>query len=389
MYTELSAQLDDARETSRNAVRNRDRVAQQLIADLDAWSQELEELAREPFAELDEDIQDWAESGEGTGPAEQILHRVRETAVENLGGERLRVEALRNTAVEERDALSETAEQLRTGYHEPPAPAPTRDSRAREGRPGAPLWQCCDFREGLDDTARAGLEAALESAGLLDAWILPDGRLLDSPEADTLLALTDREVEGPNLAEYLLPALDRENPAATDLDDSVVKGLLARIGFGKDHGSVWVDPSGSWRVGPLHGYWQKDTAQHIGQGAREANRRKRLREIEAQLEIARMHIEDLDKELEVLRERRRKLDGEAANLPDHGPLRKAFADLAAAVSQIDRLTDRVANAEEQVAACRVEQQDRRNRRDSEAAVLGLENHVETLSELREHTHHYG
>ena len=36
----------------------------------------------------------------------------------------------------------------------------------------------------------AGLEAALESSGLLDAWVFPDGRVLATDEAhDTALAL--------------------------------------------------------------------------------------------------------------------------------------------------------------------------------------------------------
>jgi hypothetical protein len=43
--------------------------------------------------------------------------------------------------------------------------------------PGAPLWKVTDFAPGLSDAERAGLEAALEAAGILDAWVTPEGNL--------------------------------------------------------------------------------------------------------------------------------------------------------------------------------------------------------------------
>ena len=47
---------------------------------------------------------------------------------------------------------------------------------ARSGRAGAPLWQLLDFRDAVEPPQRAGLEAALEASGLLDAWVTPDGQ---------------------------------------------------------------------------------------------------------------------------------------------------------------------------------------------------------------------
>lgn len=49
--------------------------------------------------------------------------------------------------------------------------------------PGAPLWQLVDFAPALPAAHRAGLEAALMGAGLLDAWVTPDGALW--PATDT------------------------------------------------------------------------------------------------------------------------------------------------------------------------------------------------------------
>ena len=39
----------------------------------------------------------------------------------------------------------------------------------REG--GAPLYACCEFADNVPEAERAGLEAAIEGAGLLDAWV--------------------------------------------------------------------------------------------------------------------------------------------------------------------------------------------------------------------------
>ncbi|MQA96726.1 MAG: TIGR02680 family protein [Streptosporangiales bacterium] len=56
------------------------------------------------------------------------------------------------------------------------APAPA----TRDPATGAPFYRLVDFAPGLTDPDRAGLEAALQASGLLDAWIpAPDG----NPEA--------------------------------------------------------------------------------------------------------------------------------------------------------------------------------------------------------------
>ena len=87
----------------------------------------------------------------------------------------------------------------------PPTPY-TRGSDARERRPGAPLWQLVDFRRDIDEEDRAGIEAALEAAGILDAWVTPNGELLDPDTEDLLLAATDGTRSGPRLTDAIVPA---------------------------------------------------------------------------------------------------------------------------------------------------------------------------------------
>src|SRR5258708_22783140 len=91
-------------------------------------------------------------------------------------------------AWEELHKLESNSRRWRDGYHEPPPVPHTRDAAGRAQRLGAPLWALCDFVPSVPESDRADIEAALESSGLLDAWITPDGRLLGQDEQDTILA---------------------------------------------------------------------------------------------------------------------------------------------------------------------------------------------------------
>jgi hypothetical protein len=147
----------------------------------------------------------------------------------------------------------------------PPVP-PTRDVVSRSTRPGAPLWRAVDVGCELSDGQRAGLEAALQAAGLLDAWITPDGAVLDADQFDAVLLQADAAGTGTTgtgtngtgtngtgtngtgtngtgtngtgttgrersrtLADLLYPAIDRDDNQAAALDDGVVVGVLRAI----------------------------------------------------------------------------------------------------------------------------------------------------------------
>ncbi|MFU8822483.1 MAG: TIGR02680 family protein, partial [Gammaproteobacteria bacterium] len=105
---------------------------------------------------------------------------------------------------EQTDLESEQA-RLEAGQDQPPPVPYTRDEAARRVRPGAPLWQLVDFAPQVPEPARAGIEAALESAGLLDAWVTPDGSLLDARTHDAVL-VARRACSAP-LADWLVPGI--------------------------------------------------------------------------------------------------------------------------------------------------------------------------------------
>ncbi len=129
----------------------------------------------------------------------------------------------------------------------------TRDPAVRADRAGAPLWQLVDFVDGVPDAERAGLEAALEASGILDAWLDPDGALRDVT-GDVLLSPSDAARPDTALATVLQPAIDPDDARAAAVPEAAVAGALASIGLGESPGT-WVDADGRFRIGVLTGAW--------------------------------------------------------------------------------------------------------------------------------------
>ena len=141
----------------------------------------------------------------------------------------------------------------------------TRAAGVRDGRAGAPLWKVTDFVPGLSDDEHAGLEAALEAAGILDAWVTPEGNLVDG---DVIVVSGLAPAAGASCAGLLVPAIDPDDPQAGVLRDESVASVLRAIGRGPgtarhrrdlgDHGRALV---------------QRDAARRLAQGPGPLRRR--------------------------------------------------------------------------------------------------------------------
>ncbi len=163
-------------------------------------------------------------------------------------------------------------------------PSPPAPVLARTPRPdGASLWRLVDFAPGLAAGDRAVLEAGLQAAGLLDAWLRPDGALLGADSLDVVVA-PGEPLTGPTLADVLVA----DCPEGSDVTTALVTAVLRRVGHGRtEGGTVWVGSDGSWQLGPLHGRAAKDAAQYVGATARAEERRRRLDEVDTALTAAR------------------------------------------------------------------------------------------------------
>ncbi|MER6213683.1 TIGR02680 family protein [Streptomyces sp. NPDC001674] len=226
---------------------------------------------------------------------------------------------------------------LEAGGRRGPRPPSTRTPGLRERLPGAPLWRLVDFHDGLPDHECAGLEAALEASGLLDAWVLPDGSALAADGYDVLLSPATGPVAGPSLAGLLRPAVDGGDARAAAVGQETVVRLLAAIGVGEDSGAgTWAGPDGRFRVGTLTGRWAKPVAEYVGEGAREAARRARIEALREQLGLLKRESDEVAARSEEVAARRRILDAELAGVPDESRLTRAHAQVAAAAESMRR-----------------------------------------------------
>lgn len=365
---------------------------QRLRAEREAWERALDEwraglrvLVMRDEGSLGEQLDAWCEAPEGPSPLPGWVREALAAAMEQLS--RQRAEALREReGVEaERHRLRQERERLEQGLHTPPPPPHTRHPEAREARPhGAQLWRLCDFAPGLAQEVRPGLEAALEASGLLDAWITPEGEVLAADEHETVLSGGPPLPEGtPHLGELLVPSIDLSDSRAMAVGEAVVARILRSIGARAEVGTVWVDPRGTWRLGPLSGAWAKERAEHLGHASREEARRRALEKITAELEGLQQRYEALTSELARVEEALTRARAEADAVPSDGGLRRAVAEVGAAARQVQGKRRRLAEAEAEVARRRDMLARVVRERDEAAADLGIGEWVDRLEELKQ------
>jgi uncharacterized protein (TIGR02680 family) len=315
-------------------------VEERMRLILDGYRSYLRGLAELRVADPDELIaalESWGLTGEGANPAVAIIDdAVRVTGAE-LGQVAGELGSQRTGHVTRAGELAEQIGRLRAGGHDAPPVPHTRAASIREGRPGAPLWKVTDFAPGLADDERAGLEAALEAAGILDAWVTPDGNLVDG---DVTVVSGLASVAGASCASLLVPAIDKADPQATALDEVSVASVLSAIGREPGTGgsdAAWVTTDGRWSNGVLSGAWHKDQAGYIGEGAREAARRTRLEQLERELDAERAAIERLEADLTEIAARQNRLADEHRRVPPDGGVREAHTKAAERRDQLAQL----------------------------------------------------
>ena len=174
LTAEIQAATDRVAAAEQAAVRR----AAELTAAYRAYQTGLTELRVDDPDELIELVTEWVVTGDGENPARRVIDDAARSAVDALGRQDARLSARRDAFTTTAAELTAEIGRLEAGGHDAPPAPHTRDRQVRDIRPGAPLWKVTDFAPGVPEEHRAGLEAALESAGILDAWLTPDGDLI-------------------------------------------------------------------------------------------------------------------------------------------------------------------------------------------------------------------
>ncbi|MEN8654561.1 TIGR02680 family protein [Streptomyces sp. 21So2-11] len=283
----------------------------------------------DPIGLLDR-LQDWAPRLSGPCPALAEASAAHRSWAGALADEAAAWTRLRSELNERRTGANADLAGLEAGGQRGPDAPHTRTPGVRDTAPGAPLWRLVDFHEALTTAERAGLEAALEASGLLDAWVTPDGAALSANGHDVLLAPGTGPAAGASLAQALRPAVDHGDPHAAAVGDAGIVSLLEGIGLGSGPNGTWVVADGRFRIGALTGSWTKPSAEYIGEGAREEARRSRIIDLRTELSTIEEEMTAAKYQYEAVSARRETLDTELNSVPDDAELRQAHAQAAAA-----------------------------------------------------------
>jgi uncharacterized protein (TIGR02680 family) len=386
----LTAEVQAAAERLTAAETQATERARELAAAYRSYLRGLTELRVADPGELINALEAWAATGDGDNPAVAAIGDAARAAGAELGRLEAGLSTGRAAHAARAGELEAEIGRLRAGGHDAPPVPHTREPGIRDERPGAPLWKVTDFAPGLTEAERAGLEAALEDAGILDAWVTPDGNLVDG---DVILVSGRDAVSGPSCASVLVPAIDSADPQAAALPDTAVRAVLSAIGLvaggpvgpagalgaagalnpsgpvgpgGPCGAGAVVTTDGRWVNGVLAGAWHKDAAGYIGEGARETARRARIARLTEELAEVRAAIAAADAALAELEARRQRLADEHRAVPADAAVREAHTVAAAERRRRAELRDLHAKAVE-VCARRQEELDAAARRAQEFA----------------------
>jgi hypothetical protein len=227
---------------------------------------------------------------------------------------------------------------------------------------GASFWRLV---ETLDGAPVAQLEAALDAAGLLQAWVTPDGVYLASRDGSETVwpQPSDATPAGTTLRAVLRPADDSARLSG------VIDRLLSSVGFGDDlaAGEAAIAADGRWRHGRLTGTAapSPDGPRLLGAAARAADRERRIARLRARLDDLADDRELLTLELEEATGLLKALDSAAEHLP-------ADTGVVSAVLRAREAAQQVIGAAEDAATA--EEVEREARRKADAAAAEVADH---------------
>jgi uncharacterized protein (TIGR02680 family) len=325
---QAESDLDDARTDLSNAQEAQTDAAEQyeqelsrLAGDLRGWASACRELRfpdLDVFEELVENETALLEHVDSVATSTQASLVREETVLES---EEQAAKAERHRLATELDALGQQQDL-------PPEAPPTRTTD-RTTMAGAPLWRLVRFADSVPEDTQASVEAALQAAGLLDAWVHQSGEVA----GHDVFAQPDAAPTAPgrSLSDVLVPEAD------TPVPSEVVTRLLTGIAYGErapEHPAV-IGADGSWRLGNLSGSWEKAHAAHIGAVARQRARERRIRELRDQLAEVDNVLSGLKARRDALDARRAVLASERTARPPYGPARAAKDVLTRAESTVE------------------------------------------------------
>ncbi|HEY0452472.1 TIGR02680 family protein [Actinophytocola sp.] len=266
---------------------------------------------------------------------------------------------------------------LRSGVDTHPD-RPAFATAERDPATGAAFYRLVDFATDVDGVARAGCEAALESSGLLTAWVTAAGTLTDA-DAPELTAVADTDPPaGPTLATVLVPAVPPDSPVSPE----IVARLLDRVTLGATGAGLAVSTDGRWRAGVLAGAMTKPAAEFVGAGARESARERRIGELVELVDRLTGERDLADAALATAREQAAAWERHIDDHPDDRALLTAHVTLRGAAQSADEAAGRAIAGREAHTAAADRHRSRQDALIADARTAGLDAAVDSLQRAR-------
>ncbi len=376
-------QLDADRAAGRRAQADAE-VERQGLALVSEWERHFAGLQQltvtpEEIAAALAALAEWVVGMDGDNPGRHTLLMLQQSAALRLAERTATLDHQRLALETEIHTLEDERNRLEAGV-DPAPPVPyTRSSDVRKARKGAPLWHLVDFRDAVTAAQRAGLEAALEVAGLLDAWVSPDG-CLQTADGGVLLHDTQMVARPPlsaSLSDWLQPSVSHDSAVPA----GIVVQVLSAIACADDdvaNAEAWISPDGRFRLGVLTGAWAKPAAAHIGHTARAAARECRIAEIAERLAQLADECKAIQAAAEQLARERRQANEEWQRAPVDDALRAAHVRAGAAAREAQVAQERLTEAQDRRRAAEQALNRARDQFATDAADMRLPENPEAL-----------
>ncbi len=385
------AQLDAAKQNTEAAIENEKHLEKEREKSLDdfldaisMWSKESNLLESTVLESVDGLLDQWShEIGEKPNPIVDIIARANFERQKQWMGEVNELESKRTLFRDELVELEKQRRELENGAQlEPQLPFAFSEQNRRQTL-GAPLWTLLDFEPTFPAKHRANIEAALQSAGLLNAWVTDDGELLNFDTHEVVFDILNAEdaPDGRQLNRVLRLAEEANNLGRLNLKPETIETILRKIGVGDNAVGTWVTQSGRWKNGLLEGRWSKQFAEYIGTDAQEAFRSRTIKRLAAEIKQNNEEVLKLDEALVGVKNRMAELESHVALQPSDTKIREIATTLKLASTETVVRRNKQLEQEEQFNKQRTNVESVKNQRDTIAQDLGLTHWVDDLGDL--------
>ncbi|MCM3749258.1 TIGR02680 family protein [Paenibacillus pasadenensis] len=185
---------------------------------------------------------------------------------------------------------------------------------------GAPFYAACEFHSSLSESDKAQLEETLAQAGLLDAWIVPGGKLALWHQDNTEeIWLEPNPIQGSTLADVLYGT----PPLNSGLSFDDIRLALSSVEWSSKEAktmslqnNVHINRNGSFRLGPLNGRsFSKDRAEYIGKETRLRTKQLEIERLQTEKQNLLAQIKEIQEGIYANKEQQQQLRNELDGFP--------------------------------------------------------------------------